>query len=519
MKRAMILLYILLAFAILPSGAQEVRVMESLSMYSKILGSEIKYSVCLPANYYKVNKRYPVVYMLHGLGGNESGWLEYAGIGHVTDLAVGNRQIIPMIYIMPQGFSTYYVNDYAQTYRYQDMFVHELIPYIDSVYRTLGGRLRATIGYSMGGFGALVLPLEYPDLFTACVPLSVSIRTDEQYMTEESKDWNEQWGRLFGGTNTTGEARITDYYKKHSPMHMLADSDTARWKGLKIYIDNGDDEQTLAYSNEVLHYLLREKNIPHEYRVRNGGHEFEYWRESLPNGLRFISDAVEGKPYRGDAELKTNNRKRFPQASLELITVGQRSFQAYFPREYNGTQRLYPVIYVLGDLSPMETARIANAADRMMRNDELPPFVMIFLPETEQHLESDIIPEVEKNYRVRPGFRYRSLFTTGKGAWALAYALNPERYTSCTVMAPSVEAGYFKKITAGVEAKKIERTWFFFGSSDKTPDYRASGDLHMLFKDKNIYHEYRVMQQTDNDDWKTLFLEEALRFTTKKMHR
>src|SRR5690606_25538835 len=124
-------------------------------------------------------------------------------------------------------------------------------------------------------------------LFTVCVPLSVSIRTDGQYMTEDSNGWNEQWGRLFGGVNTTGQNRITDYYKKHSPMHMLADSDPSRWKGLKIYIDNGDDEQTLAYSNEALHYLLREKNIPHEYRVRDGGHEFEYWRESLPNGLRF----------------------------------------------------------------------------------------------------------------------------------------------------------------------------------------------------------------------------------------
>ncbi len=519
MKRAMILLYVLLAFTALPSNAQQVRVMESLSMYSKILGSEIKYSVCLPPNYYKENKKYPVVYMLHGLGGNESGWLEYGRISRVADLNVSNRQIIPMIYIMPQGFSTYYVNDYASTYRYQDMFVQELIPYIDSVYRTLGGRARATIGYSMGGFGALVLPLEYPELFTACVPLSVSIRTDEQYMTEDSNGWNEQWGRLFGGVNTTGQDRITAYYKKHSPMHMLADSDPSRWQGLRIYIDNGDDEQTLAYSNEALHYLLCEKNIPHEYRVRDGGHEFEYWRESLPNGLCFISDAMEDKPYRGDLELKRINRSKNRHSLLQPIVVGERSLQAYFPGEYNSTQRLYPVIYVMGDLTLTEQTHFANVADRMMLNDELPPFVMIFIPETEQYLESDILPEVEKRYRVRPGFRYRSLFTTGKGAWALADALKPEKYTSCTVMEPSVEADYFKKITENIAAKEIERTWFFFGSSDKTPHYRASGDLHLLFKDKNIYHEYRVMQRTDNDDWKTLFLEEAFKFTIRKIHR
>lgn len=515
----MILLYVSLLLSASPSVAQKVRVTESLSMYSKILGGEIKYSVCLPADYYKGNKQYPVVYMLHGLGGNESGWLEYGRISRVADLAVSSRQIIPMIYIIPQAFSTYYVNDYAGKYRYQDMFIQELIPYIDSTYRTQGGRSRATIGYSMGGFGALVLPLEHPELFTACVPLSVSIRTDQQYMTENSDEWNEQWGRLFGGVNTNGPARITDYYKQHSPMHMLADSDPARWNGLKIYIDNGDDEQTLAYSNEKLHYLLREKNIPHEYRVRNGGHEFEYWREALPNGLRFISDAMEGKPYRGDIALEKINRNKVKHLLSDSVIVSERSLKAYFPREYNHTQRLYPVVYVMGDISAAGQAHIVNVADRMMRNDELPPFIMIFLPETEQHLEDDIIPQVEKKYRVRPGFRYRSLFTTGKGALALAYALNPEKYTSCTVMEPSVEPDYFKKIVVGVEAKKIERTWFFFGSSDKTRDYRASGDLHLLFKDKNIYHEYRVIQQTDNDDWKTLFLEEALRFTIKKIHR
>ncbi|HRE52368.1 MAG TPA: alpha/beta hydrolase-fold protein [Flavitalea sp.] len=519
MKRGMILLYVSLMLMALSSAGQKARVMESLSMYSKILGGEIKYSVCLPADYYKTNKKYPVVYALHGLGSNESSWLEYGRIGRTADLAVANRQIIPMIYIMPQAFSTYYVNDYASTYRYQDMFMQELIPYIDSVYRTQGGRARATIGISMGGFGALILPMERPDLFTACVPLSVSIRTDQQYMTERSDEWNEKWGRLFGGVNTTGPARITDYYKKHSPMHMLADSDPVRWKGLRIYIDNGDDEQTLAYSNEELHYLLREKNIPHEYRVRNGGHEFGYWRDALPNGLRFISDAMEGKPYRGDIELKGINRRKSRHSPLQSVIVGERSLQAYFPRKYNIEQRLYPVIYVIGDLSPADQEHFSKVADRMMRNDELPPFIMIFLPETERDLENDIIPEVEKKYRVRPGFRNRSLFTTGKGAWALAYALTPERYTSCTVMEPSAEEGYFKKITEHTVAKKIERTWFFFGTSDKTPDYRASGDLHLLFKEKSIYHEYRVMQRTDNDDWKTLFLEEAFRFAIKKMHR
>lgn len=519
MKAIVVLIYTLLLVPGLYLKGQQVRVLESLSMKSNILGQAIKYSVCLPEGYYNTNKKYPVVYMLHGLGGNESGWLEYGRISHVADQAVKNKAIIPMIYIIPQGFSTYYVNDYASAYRYQDMFIKELIPHIDSVYRTLGGRSRATIGYSMGGFGALVVPLEHPELFTACVPLSISIRTDQQYMTEESSGWNDQWGRLFGGVNAKGKDRLTAYYKQHSPMHMIADSDRARWKNLKIFIDNGDDEQTLAYSNEELHYLLREKNIPHEYRVRNGGHEFEYWRESLPNGLRFISDAMEGKSYRGDIELTGINHRKAKKQLLQSVTINDRSIDVYFPTEFNATERLYPVIYLMGDGPPSERQHVAEIAHHRMNKGELAPVIIVFLSDTEKQLEEVIIPEMEQRYRARPGFRYRSLFAIGKGAWALTYALIPERYTSCTIMDPSLEADYFRKLTSQLQAKKIERTWFFFGTSDKTPFYRTSGDLHLLFKDKDIYHEYRVMQGDDTNAWKTLFLEEAFRFTMKKMHR
>lgn len=75
---------------------------------------------------------------------------------------------------------------------------------------------------------------------------------------------------------------------------MIQNENIEQWKGLKIYIDSGDDEGTLAASNDKLHMVLTEKQIPHEYRVRDGGHEFAYWREAVPNGLRFISDAFQG---------------------------------------------------------------------------------------------------------------------------------------------------------------------------------------------------------------------------------
>ena len=301
MKKAFILFaFVLSGLSGFTQGMNK-RIMESLSMYSTLLSREIKYTICLPEDYYTGNKRYPVVYLLHGLGDNESAWLEYGQISQIADAELRKREIVPMIFVMPQGFRSYYVNDYAGVFPYQDMFIQELIPFIDSTYRTKAERKsRAALGYSMGGFGALVLPLKYSGLFSASVPLSVSIRTDEQYMSEDSTGWNEQWGRLFGGTGITGSQRITAYYRQNSPLPMLAEQDVTQWKGLKIFLDCGDDEQTLAFSNEALHKILSERGIPHEYRVGDGGHSFSYWREALPNGLRFISDAFQGKPYRGD---------------------------------------------------------------------------------------------------------------------------------------------------------------------------------------------------------------------------
>ena len=267
-KMHSILIVLLLNFS--KGFAQEnLRIIEGLSIESEILGQAVKYSIILPEEYHTTKKSYPVVYLLHGLGDDESSWLEYGRVNQYTDGAVKQGEIQPMIYVMPQGFRNYYVNDYAGTFLYEDMFIDELVPFIDNTYRTIPDRdHRATMGYSMGGYGALILPLKHPEVFTISVPLSISVRTDQQYKTEDASGWDDQWGRLFGGVGETGENRITDYYKQHSPFHIFKAPNLTKFSDLKLYIDNGDDEYTLCRSNEELHVLLRDRNFPHEFRVR-----------------------------------------------------------------------------------------------------------------------------------------------------------------------------------------------------------------------------------------------------------
>jgi enterochelin esterase-like enzyme len=106
---------------------------EGMVMHSRILQQDIRFSVCLPQDYYTSSSSYPVVYMLHGLGDDESSWLEYGQISQYAYAATARSEIVPMIFVMPQGFRTYYMNDYHDSCRYQDMFIQELVPYIDRI--------------------------------------------------------------------------------------------------------------------------------------------------------------------------------------------------------------------------------------------------------------------------------------------------------------------------------------------------------------------------------------------------
>lgn len=510
---------LLLFFCLLPLSTmvaeEPKRIMEGMSLTSVILGQEVNYSIVLPLDYYTTNRTYPVVYLLHGLGDNESSWLEYGRIAQIGDASVAAKEIVPMIFVMPQGFRNYYVNDYAGTFLYEDMFIKELVPFIDKTYRTIPDNLhRATMGYSMGGFGALMLPVRHLDVFSVSVPLSISVRTDEQYMVEDASEWNDQWGRLFGGVGKAGAERITDYYKQYSPFHYFNSGNAKSFLGLRLFIDNGDDEHTLCRSNEELHIRLRDLQIQHEYRVRNGGHEFSYWREALPNALHFISDSFEGKVYRGDVSHTTKKRK-----SPKVAIYENYGYAIALPPGYIDADRLYPVLFMFGDFSAKRKQELAGLAQQGMLDGTFPSMLLIFLKDNETNLVDSIIPQLESYYNARSGYRFRALvgFEEG-GVAALQNALVPETFTSCVLFDAPIATELLKEaITADKSAFK--RTWFLISNTDTDMDYETNGIAHMLLRDEDIYHEYRVVEggrsvQVSNDR-----LREAFQFTSEKIHR
>jgi enterochelin esterase-like enzyme len=520
MNRTALVIFFSLFLICSSFAAPGLRIMESMLMHSRILKQDVKFSVCLPKGYYNAKKSYPVVYLLHGLGDDETSWLEYGQISQYADKSVENGESAPMIFVMPEGFRTYYVNDYKGTFLYQDMFVKELVPYIDSLFRTLAdSQHRALMGYSMGGFGALNLHLKHPDVFGTTVPLSISVRTDEQYMTEDASGWDDQWGRLFGEPGLKGKDRITEYYKQNSPYYILSQMSAGESKMLNIYIDNGDKEQTLCRSNEELHILMRKLDIAHEFRVRDGGHSFQYWCSALPNALRFISDAFEGKPYRGDIPAKTST-SQLPEKQMRKLTILNETAFAYVPAEYDESSRLYPVVYFAGNFTATQQRVIAAVVNGKIAKNKVCPMLLVFLPASAPNHMKDALAELETKLRIRKGYRFRALAAFRNEANAVcSVAINQETFSACILSDGYLSKDTISGLLSTMKPKALERTAFFIDAPAEGNFYEGNGNAHMLLRDKELNHEYRVREGNGGFEWFLAGLPEIIAFTAKRFHK
>lgn len=266
------------------------QVKESLKMESTLLGGPVEYSIYLPAGYETSNRSYPVLYLLHGYSDNETGWVQFGEVARIADEGIAKGEVSPVIIVMPNGKVTWYCNDYKMANPWEDMFVKEFIPSIEKTYRIRSKKeFRAISGLSMGGYGSLMLSMCNPDLFSSCVAFSSGTFTDQEIIAMSDDNYKMFFGDIFG-QDLKGEKRISDNWKAHSPLHLIYDVPKDKLKGIRFYIDCGDDD-FLFEGNSQLHIQMRKQDIPHEYRTRQGGHEWGYWRSGLAEGLKFISQS------------------------------------------------------------------------------------------------------------------------------------------------------------------------------------------------------------------------------------
>lgn len=261
-------------------------VKEGLTLDSKILGTKVRYTIYLPFDYDTSNRFYPVVYLLHGYTDNDMGWIQFGEANLITDEAIAKREIPPMILAMPDGGPSWYINNYNGAVRYEDFFFTEFMPYIESHYRIRAEKsYRGVAGLSMGGFGTLVYAMKHPEQFAACAALSAAVNTTEQMVAMDERGWG-RWPTTVYGPGS-GEARLTEHLLSYNPIRLAETVDAEKLKSVRIYLDCGDDDY-LTIGNAMLHIALTKRQIPHEYRVRDGAHAWSYWRSGLLEALKFI---------------------------------------------------------------------------------------------------------------------------------------------------------------------------------------------------------------------------------------
>lgn len=264
MKR-LLLLPITLLLCIVSLCAQQV---DTVTIHSK-MGHDLKNVVILPKSYAEGNSRYPVVYLLHGCGGNYASWITIKP--ELPQLASQYNLII----VCPDGLinSWYWNSPLNKDMQFEDYISDEVIRYTDSHYRTIADRsARAISGLSMGGHGAMWNAIRHRNVFGAAGSISGGLD-----IRPFPTNWKMQ--------NQLGEfASNKKRWDEHTVINLipsLKDGDLA------IIIDCGVDDFFLEV-NRRAHQSLLDHNIKHDYIERPGAHNNAYWNNSIDYQLLFF---------------------------------------------------------------------------------------------------------------------------------------------------------------------------------------------------------------------------------------
>ena len=262
---------------------------EEKTIHSEILNADRNYSVYLPAGYASnTDKKYPVLYLLHGMNGTNKDW---PGRGHLQDVMDQLRaagEVCEMIVISPdaggnigEGVWNGYFD--MEGWAYERFFFEEFLPAVVKEYRIKGDKAsRAIAGLSMGGGGSTSYAQRHADMFCACYAMSALMHLDAPQAQAPRDEKDKMW-------------HLTKAVNKLSCVDFVNNADDKTKEALRTvawYVDCGDDD-FLFECNMNLVLAMRKAGVPYQLRVRDGGHTWEYWHSALYNALPFVSRIFE----------------------------------------------------------------------------------------------------------------------------------------------------------------------------------------------------------------------------------
>ncbi|MFL6230148.1 MAG: alpha/beta hydrolase [Pyrinomonadaceae bacterium] len=257
---------------------------ERVAFESKLIGAQLPYNVVLPPGYdakAAAQTRYPVLYLLHGLGGSANDWVSQRT--HLKDYAARYSLVV----VVPEGKEGWYTDGAAANEKFESYFVQELLPDVEKRFRTIELREgRAVAGLSMGGYGALKFGLKYPDRFVFAASMSGALDA-ASWVTEMpvASFIKPSITRVFGAADSPVRAS-NDIYK------IVRDTAADRVASLPyFYLDCGTEDPFFSNSRDFA-ALLFEKKILHEYHQLPGTHSWPYWDRQVQEVLKLAAQRL-----------------------------------------------------------------------------------------------------------------------------------------------------------------------------------------------------------------------------------
>lgn len=254
--------------------------MECAALRSKTLARPVRYCALLPPSFDREpTRKYPVLYWLHGLGGNAQTFVDAGGWAMLEQLRDAG-EIGEFVVITPDGDTTFYINSRDGRRPYETFFTQEFMPEMEKHYRIRPGReSRAISGVSMGGYGALHLAFAHPQMFGSVSAHSAALidRISPAILTGG--------GFRFLGL-AFGDPVDVRYWEKNNPLRM-AERDPGL-ATLKMYFDCGlQDDFGFDTGARALDRVLTSRKIPHEFHLYPGHHDWNYVAQHLAASLEF----------------------------------------------------------------------------------------------------------------------------------------------------------------------------------------------------------------------------------------
>jgi putative tributyrin esterase len=275
MKRLRLLLLILTLlaalFAFYYHRENSVRV-ETVNLHSQITGMDLPYTVILPRGYglFTSRKNYPVLYLLHGHGGDHSSWIANTPL---TTYASNFNLII----VLPEGQDGWYTDSATVNgAKHESYIVKELIPDVESRFRVIRERSgRAIGGYSMGGYGAFKFALKHPDLFVFAGSMSGAF---DAPMRNDDPSIRQTFGQP---NNPVRDANNLAKLANGLPNATLP----------YLYFDCGKEDPWLK-TNRELASTFSTLGIKHDYRELSGAHDWGYWSRQVLVVLQLAANTM-----------------------------------------------------------------------------------------------------------------------------------------------------------------------------------------------------------------------------------